>query len=100
MKLDRDQAGTAIESQLCSNCWGELTEQFVEANVREVHCITEGCPCTGFVSRRYVERRMQEQINEMYEARHALADLIKEITSAGKPDPSHKDYLKMLGFSE
>ena len=85
-----------IRDYVCSDCWGHLVE-FIDPKTRESHirCTTEGCECSGYVSKRFVERRQAESAAERIAAREALRDAVPWLKA---PKKSTQQLLNELGY--
>lgn len=70
------EAQDVVNNYLCADCWGELVEFIRQRPDRTtysvVHCVTPDCPCSGFVSRKWVERREAESASEALTVRRNL----------------------------
>jgi transposase len=80
---------------VCSDCWGHLVLfPDPQTHLIDVRCMTEGCPCSGYVTRGFTARREQEQVLERMEVRAALQGLVDWI----EPRRSVAQNLAELGF--
>ncbi len=83
---------------VCSVCWGNLTREWVEGKhgVDAVYCGNPGCSGTGFVTRKYAERRRDQSNSDYIEARHNLGKALN------LPNPlaekTADELIKELGF--
>jgi len=79
-EMSKDEAERTAKFYLCSDCWGHLIVSFksiqLEDGSREtrhyVECSTPGCPCNGFVSKRFADMQEQKSRGELLEAKTAL----------------------------
>lgn len=80
---------------VCADCWGPLVEYYdPKLRMSRVRCVTEGCPCNGYVTNQYVERRKGESMAEAKEAREVL----KEAAPWMRTKKTEQDLLAELGF--
>jgi hypothetical protein len=77
----QDEAEKDQKWNVCSDCWGHLVLDFKYVQVPDMerkqkrfylHCMTIGCTCNGFVSKRYVEQSESRGHGEELAARTAL----------------------------
>ena len=100
-----EEAGGIIRTYVCSNCWDPLVEYPAPPDMEEdlapgehysiLRCATEGCPCRGFVSRRWIEREEVQRRAEAREKRKILQE-IGIVPKPGKKTPER--LLAELGF--
>lgn len=76
---------------LCADCWGHLVVENA-ADGYLVHCTTDGCPCRGYVTKKFVERSEVQGRIELVEAKTALRQ------AGVLPKRSEKEILSELGF--
>jgi hypothetical protein len=72
-QLNHDKANTIVRYYLCSDCW-ETLAAYDDPNTHKssVRCVTQDCPCRGYVRREFVERRKTVSRRELIEARLTL----------------------------
>jgi hypothetical protein len=96
-QVTRQEAERLKARYVCSDCWAHLV-LFPDPQTRliDVHCMTEGCACSGYVTKAFAERRKQEQAFDGMEARSALRGVLDWI----EPEPrrSVAQALNDLGF--
>ena len=95
-EMEYDQAVTIRRDCVCSDCYGQLVVHYDgKQRKHTITCGTTGCPCHGFVSRRWVERRIAENRAEAAEAKHVLEQAVPWMA---RPKKSADQILSELGF--
>lgn len=94
-QVPRQEAERLKTHYVCSDCWGHLV-LFPDPETRliDVHCMTDDCPCNGFVTKGFIAQREQEQVLERMEARAALQGIVDWL----EPRRSVAQNLRELGF--
>lgn len=87
MQLSWELRLQTISRYVCARCWGILIE-----DGDEIRCADPRCDGQGYVTKKYAERRRQESIMELANARVILPKVFGE-----KPRPV-ETILKELGF--
>ncbi len=90
---DRPRAFT--QQYCCGACWGELVAEFAEDGQYRIVCGECGEGTPGYVSRRYVERRIAENASQYITARYAMRQAYPFLFPAAKTAGNN---LKELGF--
>ncbi|MEN6571381.1 MAG: hypothetical protein ABFD24_06035 [Anaerolineaceae bacterium] len=81
------------QNYVCSVCWGRLEASHVDEVTSDLHCVNPDCAGTGFVTKRYAEKRIEESAIEYMEVRQKYGEqfgLSKPISAA--------QAMKDLGF--
>lgn len=96
-QVTRPEAEKLKTRYVCSDCWGHLV-LFPDPKTRlvEARCMTEGCACSGYVTKAFAERRKQEQAGEYAEARASLRGTLD--WADPEPRRSVAQTLQELGF--
>lgn len=81
---------------LCANCWGPLTYDPLDMSTASVTCRTEDCPCSGFVSKGYVERLEAEAEHEAIKIKRNIRGKVDFLPALEKK--TNDEILKELGF--
>lgn len=93
IRLARDNHFT--RRYVCACCWGDLGVEFKHENSGEYFCLKgpENCSGRGFVTRRYAEKRLVENLGELAEVKRNYPDL-----AGKKVKQSAAAILAELGF--
>jgi hypothetical protein len=92
--LPLDRARQTVRTSLCANCYGQLIAlEDKPTRLYRIACATDGCPCDGLVSRKWVERQEAKSRADLVEAKVALRDAMP-----WTPKKSQEQILKELGF--
>lgn len=84
-----------LRDYVCSICWGPLDfHQDRETHHWYALCRTHKNETVGYTSRKFAERKRDESVNELLEAKRNLGDLM----GLRKPKQSVKEAMKELGF--
>lgn len=99
MEIPRGLVRTIQLEYRCAGCWNNLSVRFdntMSGDEVIVECGTEGCTTPGFVSERYVERRLEINRSEALEAKIVLS----KSAELGwlRPKVSVSQALSELGF--
>jgi hypothetical protein len=90
-----------ISLHKCRSCWGILQKTMYrkEDGIRYYKAVCECCgeKTKGYISRKYVLRRIQENVYESIEAKRALKDAVPWIKLDIKVQ-SEDEIMKSLGF--
>lgn len=94
-KMNAALARVTIERYVCSNCWGHLIERFDgDDSIVECHYCEE--ETTGFVTKQFADRRIEESAGERLEVKGMLIGLgVIENPHSGK---SASELSKEMGF--
>ena len=96
--MDEAEAVKFTHRYVCSTCWGDLVADRIDGQRydRSVHCGNENCSGAGFVTRKYVEKRRDDDHFDYLDAKRNLGEAL------GLPNPyknqTVEDHLKALGF--
>lgn len=86
-----------IASHACSSCWGMLIRAHEQRDEKKVFvplCENCGEKTPGYVTKKYVARRIEINRGEAVEARYALRDALPWM----KSKMNQEQLLKSLGF--
>lgn len=87
------EADRLVKHYACSGCWSHLVKFSVNgARLWAVKCINCGNQTRGYVSKKWVERRLSESHAELQEAKIALRDVLP------LPKRTESEVLGRLGF--
>jgi hypothetical protein len=92
--MDFQAAQIIVAKYACSNCWSHLVSYPFAADRTRVLCGRCGQETRGYVSKYYVEKRLQNSLGEKIDAAYALRDVIPSVHK-GKPE---NQLLNELGF--
>jgi hypothetical protein len=95
------EAHNVRRDYVCSACWGELDyRQDNKYNPRDVAVFCSDCKdeTPGFVSRKFVERRITESQNQYFIARDALREAIPWMFPHTKIEATPQAILSALGY--
>ena len=92
-----------VDRYRCSTCWGGLVADMITDDIhnedyrnRNIHCENPDCTGAGFVTTKYVDRKLSEDRADYIEAKMNLGKTLH------LPDPyknqTIEDHLKALGF--
>lgn len=96
--MDEAEAVKFIHRYVCSTCWSDLVADRIEGQRydRSVHCGNENCSGAGFVTRKYVEKRRDDDHFDYLDAKRNLGEVL------GLPNPNKgktaEQLLAELGF--
>lgn len=92
----RHELDELLRDYVCSTCWGPLT--FAWQPGKKWFAICNRCreDTTGYTSKRYAEKRVEESVQEAIEAEHNL----REIFGLNQPKRSTGENLRDLGFED
>ena len=93
--VSHHEADQLTTGYVCSACWGVLTSYLVEGGCI-IKCSECGENTTGFVSRKYTERRILESQWQYFEARSTLREAIPWMFPHMKQTP--QEILIELGY--
>jgi hypothetical protein len=72
-QMSLEEAQKTQRNCVCSDCWGQMVAKYDKATQKfVVSCSTDGCPCNGVVSRKWVEKQESESHANLLTARQAL----------------------------
>lgn len=92
--LPDGEADRTVKHYRCSGCWGHLNKFPIRGTrLWAVRCAVCGDQTRGYVSSKWVDRKLSESHAELQEARIALHDALPSL-----PKPSEKDLMERLGF--
>jgi len=94
--LDEPTAMITRRDYVCSNCWHDLELKFAPNHLYFLICPNCGDDTKGYVTRQYAERRKQESMGDLMDAKQVLLDakIIKNPNEGKKVE----DVIKELGF--
>lgn len=100
MEIPRSQLRHIQDGYCCAGCWNPVSVRFTSDMTGEeciVNCGTPDCNLPGFVTARYVERRLAIDHSEALEARMVLSKSAEcgWLVTGKKTVP---EYLTELGF--
>jgi hypothetical protein len=95
VKMSPRAAQAICARYVCANCWEKLVWDYIDDNIAEVSCETEGCPCNGFVTKVHVEILETEAVSERMKVEFNLRKFVDWIPY--EPMTSEQ-ILKDLGF--
>lgn len=77
-EMDTLEAQKFVQKYVCATCWGNLTKQWVEGkhHIDRVFCDNPNCSGNGFVTRKYAERKLDQDHIDFIEARHNLEKVL------------------------
>jgi len=85
MRMERDY--------VCAVCWGRLEASHVDEVTSDLHCVNPDCAGSGFVTKRYAEKRKDESTFEYMEVKKKYGEQL------GLTKPiSAEQAMKDLGF--
>jgi len=97
--VDSAEVDDIPKNYLCTDCWGHLVVFFRRAPDGNlflvVRCTTDDCPCSGFVSRHWVEKQEAKSMEEARTIKRNL-QVAGVLPAPEKKDPSQ--ILAELGF--
>lgn len=95
--VSRDTAERFTRRYVCGKCWNDLQTYQIKGDLVHLHVTCELCgDGSGFVSRRYAERRQQESLTEYVEAKALLTPAVPWMRQAARK--TEKEILSSLGF--
>jgi hypothetical protein len=95
VKMSPRAAQVTTVRYVCANCWEPLVWDYNDDGSATVTCETEGCPCSGFISKRTIEHIEAEARNERLKAEFNLR---KHLDWIPYEKQSNEQILSDLGF--